>query len=182
MIFLGYIIYKILTEKYFISIYLINFFEGLFYIFYTFILYNYKIKNDNESNYRNLFEFDTINLFITCILQNLLNIMIKLIIYYFDEIFVTISILINGSLKIILDMLLDNIQHYKWNISLLLLYIFLIFNLLIFIEVIIIKIFNLEKKTKKYLDEEQEREKNIIINMTNNSMISYNNESILDPF
>ena len=159
LIFLGYIIYKILTEKYFISIYIINFFEGLFYIFYTFIFYNYKIKNDNESNYRNLFEFDVINLFITCILQNLLNIMIKLIIYYFDEIFVTISILMNGSLKIILDMLLDNIQHYKWNISLLLLYIFLIFNLLIFIEVIIVKIFNLEKKTKKYLDKEQEREK-----------------------
>jgi hypothetical protein len=182
LIFLGYIIYKILTEKYFISIYLINFFEGLFYIFYTFIFYNYKIKNDNESNYRNLFEFDVINLFITCILQNLLNIMIKLIIYYFDEIFVTISILINGSLKIILDMLLDNIQHYKWNISLLLLYIFLIFNLFIFIEVIIVKIFNLEKKTKKYLDKEQEREKNIIIDITNNSMNSYDNESILEPF
>ena len=86
LIFLGYMIYKILTEKYFISIYLINFFEGLFYIFYTFIFYNYKIKNDNESNYRNLLKFDMINLFITCILQNLLNIMIKLIIYYFDEI------------------------------------------------------------------------------------------------
>jgi hypothetical protein len=47
LIFLGYMIYKILTEKYFISIYLINFIEGLFYIFYTFILYNYKIKNNN---------------------------------------------------------------------------------------------------------------------------------------
>ena len=79
-------------------------------------------------------------------------------------------------------MLLDNIQHYKWNITLLLLYIFLIFNLFIFIEVIIVKIFNLEKKTKKYLDKEQEREKNIIIDITNNSMNSYDNESILEPF
>ena len=70
LIFLGYMIYKILTEKYFISIYLINFFEGLFYIFYTFILYNYKIKNDNETNYGDPFYFDIINLFITCILQN----------------------------------------------------------------------------------------------------------------
>ena len=75
----------------------------------------------------------------------------------------------------------DNVK-FIINISLLLLNIFLIFNLLIFIEVIIIKIFNLEKKTKKYLDKEQEREKNIIIDMTNNSMNSYDNDSILDPF
>jgi len=180
LIFLGYIIYKILTEKYFISIYLINFFEGLFYIFYTFIFYNYKIKNDNESNYGDPFEFDMTNLFITCILQNIVNIVIKLIIYYFDEIFVTFSILINCSLNIILDMLLI-FTYYKWNISLLLLYIFLIFNLLIFIEVIIIKKFNLEKKTKKYLEKEQEKEKNKFNNMENKNF-NFDDEIKLDPF
>jgi hypothetical protein len=179
LIFLGYMIYKILTEKYFISIYLINFFEGLFYIFYTFIFYNYKIKNDNVSNYGDPFEFDMTNLFITCILQNIVNIAIKLIIYYFDEIFVVISILISGSLNTILDMLLIKFTNFKRELSLLLLNIFLIFNLLIFIEVIIIKIFNLEKKTKKYLDKEQEREKNKIFNM-DNTLSSIDDKSILN--
>ena len=183
LIFLGYMIYKILTEKYFISIYLINFFEGLFYIFYTFIFYNYKIKNDNESNYGDPFEFDIINLFITCILQNIINIAIKLIIYYFDEIFVVISFLIIFSIYGFSNIIFkDDESKINKIISLLLLNIFLIFNLLIFIEVIIIKVFNLEKKTKKYLDKEQEIEKNIIIDMANNSMNSNNNESILDPF
>ena len=182
LIFLGYMIYKILTEKYFISIYLINFFEGLFYIFYTFIFYNYKIKNDNVSNYGDPFEFDMTNLFITCILQNIVNIAIKLIIYYFDEIFVVISILISGSLNTILDMLLIKFTNFKRELSLLLLNIFLIFNLLIFIEVIIIKIFNLEKKTKKYLDKEQEREKNTIFNMDKSINSIKNDKSFLDTF
>ena len=123
------------------------------------------------------------NLFITCILQNIVNIVIKLIIYYFDEIFMAFSFLIIFSINGVLNMLFfDDESKFNKNISLLLLNTFLIFNLLIFIEVIIIKIFNLEKKTKKYLEKEQEREKNMMINMTNNSMNSYNNESILDPF
>ena len=127
-------IYKILTEKCFISIHLINFIEGLFYIFYTFILYNYKIKNDNKSNYGDPFEFDMINLFITCILQNIVNIVIKLIIYYFDEIFMAFSFLIIFSINGVLNMLFfDDESKFNKNISLLLLNTFLIFNLLIFI-------------------------------------------------
>ena len=178
---LGFMIYKILAEKYFISIYLINFIEGLFLIFYTFILYNYKIKNNNKSNYGEPFEFDKINLFITCILQNLVNIMIKLVIYYFDEIFISISILMSLLIYTVIGLISTKFKQFR-DISLFLLNAFLIFNLLIFIEAIIIKIFNLEKKTKKYLDKEQEREKNIIIDMTNKYMNNYVKESILDPF
>ena len=170
LVFIGYMIYKILTEKYFISIYLINCLEGLFYIFYTFILYNFKIKNDDINIYGDPLDFDYLNLFISCIFQIIINTMIKLIIYHFEEIYVSIPVFTIYTFLTILNIILGkNENNLKIEISLYLLNIFLFLNILIFIEVIIIKKFNLEKKTKKYLDKEQEKEKNSIINLEMNN-------------
>ena len=114
-------IYKILTEKYFISINLINCLEGLFYIFYTFILYNYKIKNDDKNVYGDPLYFDYLNLFISCIFQFIVNVMIKLIIYHFEEIFGTISFLIIFSIYSVSNMIIKHNSNLKIEISLFLL-------------------------------------------------------------
>ena len=179
LVTLGYMIYKILIEKYFLSIYLINCLKGLFYIFYTFILYNFKIKNGNKDIYEAPIDFDYLNLFISCIIQIIINVMIKLIIYHFEEIFVLIAFFTIYAIYTILNIILGkNENNLKIEISLYLLNIFLFLNILIFIEVIIIKKFNLEKKTKKYLDKEQEKEKDKIFSLEDNLNNSNDNNFI----
>ena len=56
---MNYIIYKILIEKYFVSIYALNTIEGIFITIYTILFYYLFIKKEKE----NAFDFNFFFLF-----------------------------------------------------------------------------------------------------------------------
>jgi len=167
-ILLGFLIYKILTEKYFVSIFLIIGIEGFFFIFYTLIYYYFAIEN-----YKQIEENIHIkNQIMICILQIIINLSTKAVIFYFNEIYSYIALLLVFSIKIVIHMLK---KEYKVvGLIIILLNLLLIFSILIYIEVIIIVAFDLEQKTKKYLILNQKKEKDDIIK----SLETKNDDSI----
>ena len=169
-IMINFIIYKILVDKNFFNIYLINSIEGFLISIYTIIFYFLIIKKQNRENFGEPLNFSYFKLILSCIFQIVINYLIKYIIYEFNEMYETIAYI----LQMVIDVIKNSIfeKYYKDNfflfIILLILNILLVLDVLFFTETIIIKVCGLEKKTKKYLeilqnsenDENNENEEN----------------------
>ena len=150
--FINFIIYKILTEKYFVSIYALIAIEGFYVTIYTIIFYFLFLKKEKGDP----FDFNNYRLVISCILQIIINILIKLIVYTYDEMYETIPYFLQiffDTIKNIIKIIIKEEKKSELTLNLLLIApsLYLIFFLLVFIEIIIIKVCNMEKKTKKYL-------------------------------
>jgi hypothetical protein len=146
------LIYKILTEKYYLSIYSLNAIEGFFITIYTIIFYFLIFKNKDEDP----FDFNNYRLIISSIMQILINLLIKFIVYTYDEMYATVPYFLQifiDTIKNIIKIIFKIEKESNLNLNLLLIApnLYLIFFLLVFIEIIIIKVCNMEKKTKKYL-------------------------------
>ena len=77
-----YVFYKYLMEIHFISLHVINFYEGCLISIYLLFIYIYlKIKKDFSFKINN----SGLYLIISCILQNIINFTVKYIIYIFNE-------------------------------------------------------------------------------------------------
>ena len=167
---INFIIYKILVDKNFFNIYLINSIEGFLISIYTIIFYFLIIKKQNREKFGEPLNFSYIRLISSCIFQIAINLLIKYIICEFNEMYETIAYI----LQMVIDVIKNSIfeKYYKGNfflfIILLILNILLVLDILFFTETIIIKVCGLEKKTKKYLeilqnsenDENNENEEN----------------------
>ena len=152
LFFMCLLIYKILTEKYFVSIYSLNAIEGFFITIYTIIFYFLIFKNRDEDP----FDFNNYRLVISSIMQILINLLIKFIVYTYDEMYATVPYFLQifiDTIKNIIKIIFKIEKESNLNLNLLLIApnLYLIFFLLVFIEIIIIKVCNMEKKTKKYL-------------------------------
>lgn len=160
LIMINFLIYKILTEKNFLNIYLINSCEGILIIIYTIIFYVLIIKNQNSKKYGKTFDFSYIELISSCFLQIFINILIKFIVYKFNEMYEIIPYILQMVFDVIKNFIFE--KYYKKNfvlfLILLILNILLVFDILFFTEIIILKVFGLEKKTKKYLEILQKKE------------------------
>ena len=142
------LIYKILTEKYYLSIYSLNAIEGFFIIFYTIIFYFLFLKKEEGDP----FDFNNYRLIISSIMQIIINLLIKFIVYTYDEMYATIPYFLQIFIDTIKNIFKEEEKSkLKLNLLLILPNLYLIFFLLVFIEIIIIKVCNMEKKTKKYL-------------------------------
>ncbi len=156
-IMINFIIYKILVDKNFFNIYLINSIEGFLISIYTIIFYFLIIKKQNRENFGEPLNFPYFKLILSCIFQIVINYLIKYIIYEFNEMYETIAYI----LQMVIDVIKNSIfeKYYKDNfflfIILLILNILLVLDVLFFTETIIIKVCGLEKKTKKYLEIQQ---------------------------
>ena len=88
-------------------------------------------------------------------MQFIINLLLKFIVYTYDEIHITIpfflQIFIDSIINIIKGIYKKDSSQLKLNLWLIIPNMYLIFFLLVFIEIIIIKVCNMEKKTKKYL-------------------------------
>ena len=160
LIMINFLIYKILTEKNFLNIYLINSCEGILIIVYTIIFYFLIIKNQNPKKHGKPFDFSYIELISSCFFQIIINLLIKFIVYKFNEMYEIIPYILQMFFDVIKNFIFE--KNYKKNFVLfsvlLILNILLVFDLLFFTEIIIIKVFGLEKKTKKYLEILQKKE------------------------
>ena len=147
----NFYIYKILIEKYFVSIYALNTIEGIYITIYTIFFYYLFIKKEKE----NAFDFNKFFLILSCIMQLIINSIIKYIIYIYDEIHTIIAyflkIFFDSVVNIIKGIYKNDSSQLKLNLLLIIPNLYLIFFLLVFIEIIIIKVCNMEKKTNKYL-------------------------------
>ena len=162
-------IYKILTEKYYVNIYLINTIEGMYVIIFTIIFYFVELKKQED----NSFDFNIYHLILSCIMQIIINSLIKFIVYTYDEMYATIPYFLQIFIDTIKSIIKSkNDKNFKYNLMLIIPNLYLIFFLLVFIEIIIIKVCNMEKKTKKYLqisqiNEFEFTEKNQDLNLEN---------------
>ena len=152
LFFINLIIYKILSEKYFVSIYALNTIEGIYITIYTLFFYYLFIKKEKE----NAFDFNIFYLIISSTMQIIINLLVKFIVYSYDEIHTTIPFFLQifiDSVKNIIKGIYknNNDSQLKLNLWLIIPNLYLIFFLLVFIEIIIIKVCNMEKKTNKYL-------------------------------
>ena len=157
-----YVFYKYLMEIHFVSLHVINFYEGCLISIYLLFIYIYlKITKDFSFKINN----SGLYLIISCILQNIINFTVKYIIYIFNEKYAIIPSYLDIIKEIISNFNVNKEEkneiesiflYYCLCFSELIIYLILIFFILIFIEVIIIKLFNLEKKTLKYLKNEEE--------------------------
>ena len=148
LFFMDLLIYKILTEKYYLSIYSLNAIEGFFITIYTIIFYFLFLKKEKGDP----FDFNNYRLVASCILQIIINILIKFIVYTYDEMYETIPYFLQIFFDTIKNIFKEEEKSkLKLNLLLILPNLYLIFFLLVFIEIIIIKVCNMEKKTKKYL-------------------------------
>jgi len=154
LIMINFIIYKTLIEDYFINMYFINFTEGFLITFYTIIFYFLAIRREDQNKYGDPFDFNYIRLFFSCIFQILINVLIKFIIYKFDEMHETLPYILQMYIDIIKNSFFDGVKKNKilYFIVLLVLCFLLVSNLLLYTEVIIVRFFGLEKKTKKHLE------------------------------
>jgi hypothetical protein len=143
-------------EIHFVSLHVINFYEGCLISIYLLFIYIYlKITKDFSFKINN----SGLYLILSCILQIIMNFIIKYIIYIFNEKYAIIPSYLD-----IIKEIISNFKEKKKKIFLyyclcfseLIMYLILIFFILVFIEVIIIKLFNLEKKTLKYLKNEED--------------------------
>ena len=162
---LEFLIYKILTEKYYVNIYLINAIEGMYVIIFTIIFYFIELKKQED----NPFDFNKYHLILSCIMQIIINSLIKFIVYTYDEMHATIPFFLQIFIDTIKSIIIDK-KNFKYNLMLIIPNLYLIFFLLVFIEIIIIKVCKMEKKTKKYLHIFEMDEKFYIPDETQNSM------------
>ena len=161
------LIYKILTEKYYVNIYLINAIEGMYVIIFTIIFYFVELKKQED----NSFDFNIYHLILSCIMQIIINSLIKFIVYTYDEMHSTIPYFLQIFIDTIKSIIISkNDKNFKYNLMLIIPNLYLIFFLLVFIEIIIIKVCNMEKKTKKYLHIFEMDETIDIPNRTHSSM------------
>jgi len=162
LIMINFVIYKILTEKNFLNIYFINSCEGILISFYTIIFYFLIIKNQNSKKYGKPFNFSYFDLILSCFMQIIVNLLIKFIIYKFNEMYEVIPYILQMVIDVIKNSILE--KYYKKNfglfLALLILNILLVFDLFFFTEIFILKVCGLEKKTKKYLEILQKKEEN----------------------
>ena len=148
LFFMDLLIYKILTEKYYLSIYSLNAIEGFFITIYTIIFYFLFLKKEKGDP----FDFNIYRLIVSSIMQILINLLIKFIVYTYDEMYATIPYFLQIFIDTIKNIFKEEEKSkLKLNLLLILPNLYLIFFLLVFIEIIIIKVCNMEKKTKKYL-------------------------------
>ncbi len=150
-----YVFYKYLMEIHFISLHVINFYEGILITIYFILFYflHYK-KNDPLKKINYLY------LFISCIIQIATNFLLKYIIYTLNDMYAIIPSYLTILIQIISNLYIkeeekkdiDNLfNYYCLCLSELIMYLLIIFFAAVFIEVIIIKLYKLEEKTLKYL-------------------------------
>ena len=86
-------------------------------------------------------------------MQIIINTLIKLIVYTYDEMHAPIPYFLQIFIDTIKSIIYKNEdeKNFKYNLMLIIPNLYLIFFLLVFIEIIIIKVCKMEKKTKKYL-------------------------------
>ena len=88
-------------------------------------------------------------------MQIVINLMIKLIVYFYDEMNATIpyflQVFVDTLKNIIIKIYKKEYSDIPLYLLLILSNLYLIFFLLVYIEIIILKVFGLEMKTKKYL-------------------------------
>jgi hypothetical protein len=167
LFFMDLLIYKILTEKYYLSIYSLNAIEGFFITIYTIIFYFLFLKKEKGDP----FDFNIYRLIVSSIMQILINLLIKFIVYTYDEMYATIPYFLQIFIDTIKNIFKEEEKSkLKLNLLLILPNLYLIFFLLVFIEIIIIKVCNMEKKTKKYLHISVMDETIDIPNKTHSSM------------
>ena len=178
-IMINFVIYKILVDKNLYNIFLINSIERFLISIYTIIFYFLIIKKQNRNDYGDPLEFKYEFLIPSCIIQILINLLIKYIIYKFNEMYETIAYIFQMVIDIIKNSVVE--KYYEDNfllfIILLLLNIFLVLDALFFTETIIIKVCGLEKKTKKYLEIQQNSENNENEENNENKENEENNEN-----
>ena len=160
LIMINFVIYRVLIYENFLNIYLINSIEGFLIAIYTIIFYYLLIKNNNREKFGEPFNFSYVRLFFSCIFQIIINILIKFIIFKFNEMYETIPYIIQMVIDVIKNCILEKYfeKNFLLSLILLLLNIFLVLDILFFTETIIIKVCGLEKKTQKYLEIEEEKE------------------------
>ena len=165
---LEFLIYKILTEKYYVNIYLINAIEGMYVIIFTIIFYFVELKKQED----NSFDFNIYHLILSCIMQIIINSLIKFIVYTYDEMHSTIPYFLQIFIDTIKSIIISKNEkkNFKFYLMLIIPNFYLIFFLLVFIEIIIIKKCKMEKKTKKYLHIFEIDETIDIPNKTHSSM------------
>jgi hypothetical protein len=155
---LALILYKKVLEKYFVRIYAMNAVEGMFITIYTILFYYLYIKKEKEKP----FEFKIYYLIPSCIMQVVINLMIKFIVYFYDEIGSTVpyylQVFVDTLKKIVTDIYDKKFSNIPLYLLLLLTNLYLIFFILVYCEIIILKVFGLELKTKKYLEKNQMNE------------------------
>ena len=172
LFFMDLIIYKILTEKYYVMIYSLNAIEGIFITFYTIIFYFIEIKREVKKKNKDPFDFNKYYLILSSIMQIIINLLIKFIVYTYDEMHSTIPYFLQifiDTIKSIIKSKNDK-KNFKFYLMLIIPNFYLIFFLLVFIEIIIIKKCKMEKKTKKYLHISVMDETIDIPNRTHSSM------------
>ena len=157
-----YVFYKYLMEIHFISLHVINFYEGILISIYTLLLF-LVLKFINKVS----FEFNILYLIISCIYQISMNFIIKYIIYIFNDMYAIIpsyltylyeigkNLYINKSEK---DEIKNLVLYYFLCFSEGVIYLILIFLASVFIEVVIIKLCGLEENTLKYLKKKQDED------------------------
>ena len=154
-----YVFYKYLMEIHFISLHVINFYEGILISIYTLILF-FVLKFINKVS----FEIKILYLIITCIFQITINFILKYIIYIFNDMYAIIPSYLDNLYDITHNFYIkkkDNINLVLYEflcLSELVLYLLLIFLASVFIEVFIIKLCGLEENTLKYLKIKQEED------------------------
>ena len=112
-IMINFIIYKILVDKNFFNIYLINSIEGFLISIYTIIFYFLIIKKQNRENFGEPLNFSYFKLILSCVFQIAINYLIKYIIYEFNEMYETIAYI----LQMVIDVIKNSIfeKYYKDN-------------------------------------------------------------------
>jgi hypothetical protein len=169
---LMYVCYKYIVENYFVSIYLLNCYEGIILTIYTILFYYLYLKKEYGDKpmeeIKNNFLFEIF----ACICNLIINLLIKYIIYIFDEMYEIIPNYGEIIIKIISfwneKNLINNNFLYKILFSLqILLYILILFCICVLFEIIILHVYNLHTHTKKYLNILQNEEnKQIMIELT----------------
>ena len=169
---LMYVCYKYIIENYFVSIYLLNCYEGIILTIYTILFYYLYIKKEYGDKpikeIKNNFNY----LVCACICNLIINLLIKYIIYIFDEMYEIIPNYGEIIFKIISfrneKNLIDNNFLYNFLFSLqIIFYILILFCICVLFEIIILHVYNLHTHTKKYLNILQNEEnKEIILELT----------------
>ena len=169
---LMYVCYKYIIENYFVSIYLLNCYEGIILTIYTILFYYLYIKKEygdkpiNEIKNNFLFEI------CACICNLFINLLIKYIIYIFDEMYEIIPNYGEIIIKIIFFRIEKNLNNDNFLYNFLfflqiIFYILILFCICVLFEIIILHVYNLHTHTKKYLNILQNEEnKEIMIELT----------------
>ena len=160
---LMYVCYKYIMENYFVSIYLLNCYEGIILTIYTILFYYLYLKKEYGDKPMEEIKNNYKNLVYACICNLIINLLIKYIIYIFDEMYEIIPNYGEIIFKIIIfrneKNLINNNFLYNILFSLqILLYILILFCICVLFEIIILHVYDLHTHTKKYLNILQKEE------------------------